>query len=179
MASLIQIWRERWGYSRLSRRMASFSKNHILSLPPKKALILFQANNSESIKAMNSLLTLWGKKDIQVTTLAYYPDNQDHPEAQFSYFNQKALDHQGKPSGEVIDQIIRQPVDVLIRITASPVLPMDWIALQVPAAIKIASAKSVSCYGLQLDGHHDDLQGMVIQADRILDSLKKNAHVIA
>ena len=59
------------------------------------------------------------------------------------------------------------------------VLPLDWIACEMQAAIKISTAKSIACYGLQLDGHHDDLQGMVIQADRILDSLKKNAHVIA
>lgn len=181
MANLIQTWRERWGYWRLSRQKAlSTSRTRFApSLPPKSALILFDASLPASVSAMETLLTLWEKKNMTVFVLGYYPDKSDHPEARFSYFNQKAVNFHGDPQGEVIERVTSQPVDVLIRITSMPILPLDWIAVRVPAAIKIASAPSIACFTLQLDGHHTDLKSMILQADRILDTLKKNAHVIA
>ncbi|MCF8239101.1 MAG: hypothetical protein K9I85_13145 [Saprospiraceae bacterium] len=181
MVSLIQQWRNRWGYWRL--RKESLSKPRltapVMSLPPKSALILFCADKPSDVSAMKKLASLWEKRHMQVTILGYYPDKLDHPESEYSYFNRKAMDLNGEPRGEVVDAIIKKPVDLLIQVCTETVLPLDWIAFRVAASIKIAPAPALEYYGLQLDGHDNDSLSMILRADSLLDMLKSAAHAFA
>jgi hypothetical protein len=150
-----------------------------MSLPPKSALILFRGDQPNDVLAMKKLAALWEKRHIQVTILGYYPDQLDHPESDFSYFNRKAMNLHGEPRGEVVDAIMKKPVDLLIQVCTETVLPLDWIAFRVAASIKIAPAPALEYYGLQLDGHDNDSPGMIRQADSLLDLLKSPAHAFA
>ncbi len=181
MISLIQQWRNQWGYGRLQRESTSnpHSTTKALPLPPKTALILFEADQPKAVLAVEKLTELWIRRQIQVTTLGYYPDKHDHPEAQFSYFNRKALDLKGEPQGEIVEAIKKKPVDLVIQVSSETVLPLDWIAYRVAASIKIAPAPALEYYGLQLDGHKNDPTSMILQADRLLDLLKSPAHAFA
>ncbi len=181
MVSTIQKWRNLWGYWRLQRESALHPHRTAkpISLPPRTALILFEADQPDSVDAVNQLTEIWGRRHIQVTTMGYYPDRVDHPEARFSYFNRKAMDLKGEPQGEVVDAIKKKPVDVLIQVCTRTKLPLDWIAFHVPASIKIAPAPALDYYGLQLDGHDHDPVSMILQADRLLSLLKTPAHAFA
>ena len=181
MASLIHQWQEFWGYRMLNREVARHAGTHRKTEPFsfRSALILFPADQPEAFSAADMIRKEWLQRGVQVEWLGYYPDKLDHPDAPSSYFNRKALDLKGAPHGDEVDRIKRLSVDVLLLVDDERTLPLDWIALCVPARLKIAHSTAPDLYDLRLDGHKGNLKGLVRRADQLIETMKTRTHVIA
>ncbi|MCB0693786.1 MAG: hypothetical protein H6568_14460 [Lewinellaceae bacterium] len=181
MASLIHQWREFWGYRMQDREAARTAVAQRTGGPFsfRSALILVPADQPRAMAAAEMIGQEWSHRGVQVNRLGYYPDKVDHPEAPCSYFNRKALDRKGAPHGDVVDSIRRSSVDVVLLVSAERILPLDWVALQTSARLKIAHSAAPDWYDLRLDGHEDNLNEMVRRADQLIETMKTKTNVIA
>jgi len=90
-----------------------------------------------------------GKK---VKLLAFLNSKKNSPNFSFHHFNKKDVDWLMRPKGEVIENFARQSFDILINLSSSANLPLDYIAAKSHGKFRIGPFhEQLNSYELMID----------------------------
>ena len=145
--------------------------------PFSRAQILVHAEDPQTLQAAQKLEAMLADVGIQVAVLAYFPDRQEHPETSWSYFTRRALNIWREPRGELIDQFIAKPVDLLIGCYQGPIPPLDYLTARWPARVKLGPEQALPVFTVQLAGHGSGLHRFAGHVTELLPHLQTALHV--
>lgn len=135
-----------WYKRRRSRQQAEYKQYDAI----RSFFILYESDWLERNTEINALIrqlkddgkhvVAWGycnKKEIQAPNL---------PESRI--LGQQHISIWGKPRQEVLQDLARRQFDVLIDLTTQPLLPMQYIAMCAPAALRVGSRAEDGLYDM-------------------------------
>ena len=99
--------------------------------------ILFDASYTKDWAPINKYVQVLRDKGKQVRTLAYFHDKLKHDEFPFRYFNRSQLDWLLRPVSSEVGEFIDQPFDVLITLSASSGMALEYISALSKAQLRV------------------------------------------
>lgn len=117
--------------------------------------ILYDATERETFELVRELykdLKESGKKPVSLGYVDYNEALAFHPLArpECDYFFKNQLNWLGKPDGAVVNNFLEENFDMLILLTLSDSLPLDSIAVQSKAGVKIGRAESAVSFAFDM-----------------------------
>ncbi len=124
---------------KLRRAIASLSRRRRThTLESARTLgVLFDATPERNRREVLEFAKNLEKKGKKVTLLGFIADAKNPGEHPFGFFTPKELRWDGTPNSEKATDFIRQKFDLLLSFNPAGRLPMDWVAVHSPAAMKI------------------------------------------
>jgi hypothetical protein len=116
--------------------------------------ILYDATDKDTFEMVKEFFRDLRSNGKTPVSLGYidYKETTFHPLArpESDYFFKHQLNWLQKPSGAVVENFTREPFDILINLTLSDFLPLDYIAATSKAGLKIGRNNSAiaACYDL-------------------------------
>lgn len=157
-------------------RLSQLATNKQVS---KNVFILFDASIPHLSKVVHKMSTMLQEQGYKTESLGSYPDAIEHPEADFSHFNQKTLSWIGGPKEDMVTNCNRQYWDMLISLHDDSDVTLQWLASSIHARLKIGTSSRFGIYDIVLEGHSPGFATLPDHIQNVLLTLKKQAHAFA
>jgi hypothetical protein len=141
------------------------------------AILVFEASDPAFCALSLRIAGNLSAQGYSIERIGYFPDRAEHPEADFSHFNNKALAWSGCPRGAMIDALHSRSWSLAIGLHGGSCPPIQWLIQQLPARLRIGPAAGEAIYHLVLDGHQENPEGFAEHLDRLLQTLQDKVHV--
>jgi hypothetical protein len=141
------------------------------------ALLLFEAADPAMTALSVRIEAMLSARGYQVERLGYFPDRAEHPEADYSHFNHKALAWNGCPQGPLIDGLFARSWSLAVGLHQGSCPPVQWLIRRLPARLRIGPAAGEPVYQLTLDGHRDNPRGFADHLEQLLQTMENKVHV--
>jgi hypothetical protein len=178
----MQQWTKKIGAWFLTRKL-KHSNAQRSALAPKQVskgvIILFDASLAQLPGIAQKLAGMFQEQGFKTERLGFFPDSLEHPEADFSHFNEKSLSWNGAPNIEMITNNNRQHWEMLICLHDDSDLSLQWLASAIQARLKIGTTSRFGIYDIVLEGHAPGFATLPVHLQNVLLTLKKQSHAFA
>jgi hypothetical protein len=165
----------RWLNYMLSKKISKKSIQHssISFEKTKRIGILYDITKMSDSVFVDNYVQLLKKSGKKVELLAYKEVVEEGEELKVEYFTKKDSTWYGLPIGEVVNNFIETPFDILMALHINPVPQLEYIAALSHASFRVGcyddDDSKVECYDLMIDNaNNKSLQHFIQQIDKHL-----------
>lgn len=140
--------------------------------------ILFDATDLNIREVVFKYADQLSNNNKRVKLLGFFDSKVDDPNFTFRYFNRKQLDWIGRPHGEMVQEFIQQPFDMMINLDIVSKPQAEYVSAQSHAQLRIGPVtENTFCYELMIDiSGSQNLQTFIQQMESILAKTNSRQH---
>jgi len=135
--------------------------------------LLFNASDEKQTTVVLKYAKTLSNEGKKVSILGYFDTKKELEDIDFPFFTKKEIDFIGKPKGEIVEQFMLNPFDLLINLTGETNPPFDYIMALSKASFRVGpSTKNTSSCDLMIDTKNpNDLANFIKQAEFFLNKM--------
>lgn len=143
--------------------------------------IIFDGTKSENEVIVKDFMAQLNKNGKKVELLGYLPTNLQSLNADYNSFCKNDLDFFRFPKSKRVDEFIDQPFDILINLSTTNQMQLDFIAALANAKLRVGPyTERTHCYDLMIDHNEkSNLNSYIKQIDFFLNRMKSSAYEYA
>jgi hypothetical protein len=123
--------------------------------------IIFDASEKENVEIIKRFVASLKEEKKKVQVLGYYNlkelPNELNSKLDYDYFSKKDINWHYKPSNPVIFNFTNEPYDILLNLTTTSILPIQYVFVMSKASFKVgrAIAKHIPFYDLSIEANDE------------------------
>lgn len=181
--SIGKKWLDQLHFRALRKKLdkQSFRRNPVEYQKAKKIGVLVDATTPQNIEIVKKFVGTHNNDNRTVKVLAYFNDKEEHPNFPYSFFGKKEVNLISTPSGQMVEQFINQPFDILFNLCLEKNLMLSYIAALSKAHMRVGPfQENIEHYDLMIDiPQGKGINYFIQQAEQILENIKSNQYEIS